>query len=68
MTNIRVAQDFLDDTFGENEYVVFTSIGCKGLDVHDAEGNYLQWFDNQAELERYMGLTVSFKKVMEGFK
>ena len=54
MSNITVAQDYLDNTFGENKFVVFTSIGCDGIDVHDAEGNYLQWFDNQADLERGM--------------
>jgi hypothetical protein len=54
MSNIKVAQDFLDDTFGENEFIVFTSIGCDGIEVHDAQGDFVEWFDNQADLERGM--------------
>ena len=54
MSAITIAQDYLDNTYGEGKFLVFTSIGCEGIDVHDSNGNYLTWFDNQAELEREM--------------
>jgi len=51
MSNITVAQDYLDNTFGQNKFIVYTSIGSDGIEVHDAQGDYVEWFDNQAELE-----------------
>ena len=51
MTSIYDAQDYLDTTYGENVFVVYTSVYNDGLDIHDIYGNFLNYVESYADLE-----------------
>lgn len=60
MTNIFDAQQYLDTTYGENVFVVYTSVYNDGLDVHDIYGNFLNYVESYADLKvgavRHLGI------------
>ena len=51
MTSIYDAQTYLDTTYGENVFVVYTSEYDDGLDIHDIYGNFLDYVESYADLE-----------------
>jgi hypothetical protein len=44
-------QDHLDTKFGINEFNVFPSIGCEGVEVHTKGGEHILWAESVNEVE-----------------